>query len=76
MPLDEFFQGDRHLLLYGAGGVNVARDVEELCARVSLSAKAKKPWASTTTDSGRHGNCLHIGNSRWATEHTFKKKEM
>lgn len=43
MPLNEFFQGDRHLLLHGAGVVNMARDVEQLCAGVSLSAKPEKP---------------------------------
>lgn len=40
VPLYEVFQRDRHLLLYSAGVVNMPRDVEELCARVSLSAKA------------------------------------
>ncbi len=72
MPLDEVLQWDRHLLLYGAGVVNVARDVEELCARVSLPAKAQKPRASTATDGRRHGYSLHIGDSCWATKHTFK----
>lgn len=71
MPLNEFFQRDRHLLLYGAGVVNMARDVEQLCARVSLSAKPEKPRASTTADGGRHRYSLHIGNSCWAAEHTF-----
>lgn len=73
MPLDEVFQRDRHLLLYGTGVVNMAGDVEELCAGVSLSAKAQKPRAAATTDGGRHGNRLHIGNSCWATKHTFKR---
>lgn len=72
VPLNEVFQRDGHLLLYGAGVVNVARDVEELCARVSLSAKAQKPRAATTTDGGRHSYGLHIGNGCWATKHTFK----
>lgn len=70
MPLDEVFQRDRHLLLYSARVVNMARDVEELCARVSLSAKAQKPCASTATDGGCHGDGLHIGNSCRATKHT------
>lgn len=73
MPLNEVFQRDRHLLFYGAGVVNVARDIEELCARVPLSAEAQKPRASTATDGGRHGYSLHIGNSSRATEHTFEK---
>lgn len=76
MPLDEVFQRDGHLLLYGAGVVHMARDVEELCARVSLSAEAQKPRASTTTDSGRYGYSLHIGNSCWTTKHTFKIAEV
>ncbi len=72
VPLNEVFHRDRHLLLYSAGVVDMAGDVKELCARVSLSAKAQKPRASTTADGGRHGYSLHIGNSCWATEHTFK----
>lgn len=76
MPLDEVFQRDRHLLLYGAGVVNMARDVEELCSRVSLSAEAQKPRAASTTDGGRHGYSLHIGNRCWATEHTFKRVDV
>lgn len=72
VPLNKVFQGDGHLLFYSAGVVNMARDVEELCARVSLSSKALKPCASTTTDGGRHGYCLHIGNSCRATKDTFK----
>lgn len=43
MPLDEIFHRDGHLLFYGAGGVDMAGDVEELRARVSLSAKAYEP---------------------------------
>lgn len=72
MPLYEVFQRDRHLLLYGAGVVNMAGDVKELCAGVSLSAKAQKPRASTTTDGGRHRYSLHIGNGCRATKHTLK----
>lgn len=72
VPLYEVFQRDRHLLLYGAGVVNMAGDVKELCAGVSLSAKAQKPRASTTTDGGRHRYSLHIGNGCRATKHTLK----
>ena len=75
MPLDEVLQRDGHLLLYGAGVVNMARDVEELCAGVSLSAKAQKPRAATATDGGRHGYGLHVGDSCWATKHTFETAE-
>lgn len=53
--------------------INMARDVEELCAGVSLSAKAQKPRASTPTDGGRHCYSLHIGDRCWAAKHTFKK---
>lgn len=74
MPLNEVFQRNRHLLLHGAGVVNMARDVEELCPRVSLSAKAHKPRASTATDGGCHGYRLHVGNSCRATKHTCKKQ--
>lgn len=73
MPLDEVFQRDRHLLFYSAGGVNVARDIEKLCAGVPLPAKAQKPRASAATDGGRHGYSLHIGNSCRATKHTLEK---
>lgn len=75
VPLDEVFQRDGHLLFYSAGVVYMARDVEELCARVSLPAEAQEPRATTTTDGGCHGYGLHIGNSCWATKHTFKTAE-
>lgn len=71
MSLDEVFQGDGHLLFYSAGVVNMARDVEELCARVPLSTKTQKPRASAATDCGGHRHSLHIGNSCWTTKHTF-----
>lgn len=71
MSLNELFQRDRHLLLYSARVFNVARNVEELRAGIPLSAEARKPGASTATDAGRHGNRFHIGNSCWATKHTF-----
>lgn len=75
MPLYEFFQRNRHLLLNSAGVVNMAGDVEQLCARVPLSSKTKKPRASTTTDSRCHRHSLHIGNSCRTTKHTFKVKD-
>lgn len=75
MPLYEFFQRNRHLLLNSAGVVNMAGDVEQLCARVPLSAKTQKPRASTTTDGRCHRYSLHIGNSCGTTKHTFKVED-
>lgn len=54
MSLYEVFQRDGHLLLNSAGVVDVTGDVEELCTRVSFSAKAHKPGATTTTDRRGH----------------------
>lgn len=73
VSLNELLQRDGHLLLHSAGVVDMTRDVEQFSSRVSLSAEACKPGSSTTTDGRRHRHRLHVSNSRWATEDTFKK---
>lgn len=70
VPLDEVLERDGHLFLHGAGGVDMAGDVEEFCARVSLSAKTQEPRAAPTANSGRHGYSLHVSNGCRAAKHT------
>jgi len=50
VQLDQFLQRDRHFLLDCAGGVDVARDVEQLCSGIALTAKGEKPGSSTAAD--------------------------
>lgn len=49
----------------------MAGDVEELGARVPLSAEAQEPRATATTDGGRNRHSLHVGDRRGATKHSF-----
>lgn len=72
VSLNELLQRDGHLLLHGAGVVDVTRDVKQFCAGVSLPTEASEPRTSPPTDGGRHGHRLHVGNGRRATEHTFE----
>jgi len=74
VPLDEVFEGDGHLLLHGAGGVDVAGDVEELGARVPLPAEAQEPRASASANRRRHSDGLHVGDSCRATKHTCRDR--
>ena len=50
MFLDQRLERDGHGLLNSAGVVDIARDVEELGARVALAAEAGKPRPSPPTD--------------------------
>lgn len=72
MSLDEIFQRDGHLLLHCARVVDMAGDVEELGARVPLSAEAQEPRAAATADGGRDGHGLHVGDRRGAAKHSFE----
>ena len=48
MDLDEVLQWDAHLLLYGAGVVDVAADVEEFSPAVPGTSKAGKPVTASS----------------------------
>ena len=50
VALDQLLQRDRHLLLDRARRVHVARNVEQLRARVALPAEADKPIATPTAN--------------------------
>lgn len=75
MSLNKFLQGYGHFFFHRAGGVHMARNVEELCARVSLASKTKKPSAAATADGRRHGHRLDVCNRRWTPEHTCDMSE-
>lgn len=73
MPFNELFQGNGHLFFHRAGVVDMARNVEELRARVSLSAETQKPRAATTADGWCHSYCLNVGNGCWTAKHACNK---
>lgn len=50
VSLDELLERDAHLLLHGAGRVDVARDVVELGALVARAPERREPCAAATAD--------------------------
>mmetsp|Transcript_21192 Transcript_21192/g.62619 ORF Transcript_21192/g.62619 Transcript_21192/m.62619 type:complete len:254 (-) Transcript_21192:701-1462(-) len=60
--LEEFPEGDAHLLLDGDGVVHVARDAEELGARIVFAPKTGEPVTAPSHDGRRHRHRLHVGD--------------
>ena len=58
--LDEFLEGDAHLLFDGAGVVDVSRDAEQFGALVSLTAKGTEPACASAANRRRNCDSLHI----------------
>jgi hypothetical protein len=73
--LDQLLQRDTHLLLDDTRVVDVSTDAEELRALVPLPSKAGEPWASSSSDGGRDGDGLDVGNGRRASEKTDVGRE-
>merc|ERR1712167_111955 len=48
----------------------MARNGEELGARVVLAAELGKPWATTTANLWSHSDCLHVRHCGRAPENT------
>mmetsp|Transcript_703 Transcript_703/g.2184 ORF Transcript_703/g.2184 Transcript_703/m.2184 type:complete len:271 (+) Transcript_703:1036-1848(+) len=70
VAVDELPQGDRHLFLYHARLVHVARDGKELGPVVVLPTKLGKPRAAASTDGRDDRDSLHIRHSRGAPKGT------
>ena len=70
VAVDQLAKRDGHLLLNGAGVVDVAGDGEKLGSCVALTTKASEPAASSSADGGGNGDSLDIGNGRRASEKT------
>ena len=68
--LNQFLQGDRHLLLDRARVVDMTRDTEQLGTGVAGATESSEPLASTSQDGGGNGDSLDVGNGGGATEET------
>merc|ERR1719285_596846 len=70
VSLYELLQGDAHLLLYGAGVIHVARDVEKLGARVTSAAHTSEPITTPPADGRSNSNSFNIGYSGRAAKNS------
>lgn len=73
--LNEFLQGDGHLLLNCARVVDMSRDTEQLGTGVTGATESSKPLSTTSQDGGGNSDSLDVGDGGGASEKTDISRE-
>merc|ERR1719443_2233466 len=69
VDLNQLLEWDAHLLLDGAGVVDVAADVEQLGPAVPGPTHARKPVSASSANGWSHRHSLHVGHRGGASKH-------
>jgi hypothetical protein len=75
VTVNQLAERNRHLLLDGAGVVDMTGDGEKLGTGVALATEAGEPVASSSANGGSNSNGLDVGNGRRASEKTNSSGE-